>query len=205
MGIDFNVVVRHDLTAEGICQLPIQLTHRDSLNRACDEFATVMRGRFWPRFHLRKPRWKSTWRKFDVENVEFAWSQGVDCELERSPVHLYLSRSTCTVWTMTRWRAFVANDRTRDSLRRACYELSVILAPAGQTPQALYLPDSAIPESNVLDLLEHGLSFDGALSWLREHCGTPSPMMPSINCTLGQGEWDAVGYFLDDFAEFRSG
>jgi hypothetical protein len=205
MGIDFNAVVSHHLTAEEVCQLPVQLTQCDALNSACDALEVVMRDRSWRRFRLRKPRWKANWRNFDVENVELAWSQGIECELERSPVHLYLSRSACTVWTMTRWRAFLSNDRTRDSLRRVCYELSILMAPTRRIPRAIYLPDSAVPGSNALELVEQGRLFEEALSWLREHCGPPPPTIASVDQDLGKGEQVSVGYFLDDFAEFRSG
>ena len=147
-----------------------------------------------------KLTWQGGRKDLDIElELPKAWDMGeaTSCEIPRS-FTFHFHKRVCEVWHRTTWEAFVRDLQlsggflTKRQLRALSNQLCLLLG----SKLAIYVPDSAHAPSAASDLLHDGANLTVIESWLKEHCGSPTPFAGACQ----QDNWDKI-YYVDDFGE----
>jgi len=192
MGIDTHAIINCSLPPDAWWELPAVLNGDDRLRVAVRELSLATST------HGPQPwQWGSGITRELLAEPSDVWSRGDWFDLGGPMMTLNFRPRICEIscWSV-RWCTFLTNETVQVPFRRVSRELARIFAHA-MAPQAIYLPDSAFPETAALDWLDG--SFAEICKRLERQFGPPRPTIGSMYSETASDGWDSNGYYIDRF------
>ena len=202
MGVEISSIVGHSMTADQLRLLPIRMN--DNL-RLAEILTGIDRTTYGgPKLRRSLPKWK--WDcdvTFTEPELQRIWRDSDQLDLTGPLQSLYFSRTLChlSIWWI-RYEYFLLDDEIQRLVRSMVACIHGIVNPNCSTPMALYVPDSAYPESRATD--ETQMSLNELCDWMHKQFGPPASQLKSIYNELDDGRYETRGYYIDRFEGFSA-
>lgn len=187
MGMDFTAYFSHDLSTEQIKEICHRINSERGLFPIIHNFVDELL--------LYYPEDRDKVWSFDPDGIGGTNEIYGPCGFSFT-----FSDKVCYFHHYIRWGAFLTDEVIQYKLRKVCYELRKLL----NSSFVIYVPDSAVKESVILDFIwdDQNKDLNYIKNWLLINCGSPKENIKDIYKVYDEF-WDSEGYYIDSFIDFE--
>ena len=194
MSIDLTAIIRQQLDAEAVLQLPNTLNDDKELARTMRQLNVAAYGKIRGNTNSVRWSWDKYTRPADSTVIQRIWNDGEPVDISGPICSLYLSQQQCHVSSFFRV-TYVADDLSiQNLLRSALKRLYTIVNRDSEDMRIIYAPDSAYLESRITD--EYQQPFCELFHWASLQFGTPLTDIKSMVVERDDGRYDLRGYVV---------